>query len=87
MCFLWHIKYVGQFESLVPAVILSLIDGQKAKWYKSLTFRKIFLGWVLSVSKGKSKIFILTPSFLMAVASSDMFLGNWGEGEWMEREV
>ena len=57
MCFLLHVKYIRQFESSVPAVILSLVDGQKAKWYKSLTFCKIFLGWVLSVSEGKSKIF------------------------------
>ena len=57
MCFLLHIKYTGQYESSVPAVILGLIDGPKVKWYKNFTFRKISLGWVLSVSEGKSKIF------------------------------
>ena len=31
MCFLLHVKYIRQFETSVPAVILSLIDGQKAK--------------------------------------------------------
>lgn len=61
--------------------------AKKQSDIKVLLSEKFFSAECYQCQKVKAKYFILTPSFLMSVASSDMFLGNWGGGEWMEREV
>ena len=55
--------------------------AKKQSDIKVLLSEKFFSAECYQCQKVKAKYFILTPSFIMSVASSDMFLGNWGGGE------